>query len=148
MIVSKRVAFISAKTIAAFTKYSKGEWKIMRPIRHEFYRKSRALWTLYKDGEPLCVIGLVENSMIGSGAEVYFLLCKAIEHSKIALVKFLRRAFRRVVKLYGMITVSIETTFKEGESFVRFFGFKEVPHIFEVDNIKYRHFELRASWLQ
>ena len=148
MIVSKRVQFISAKTIAAFTKYSRQEWKIMRPLRYDFYRKSRAIWTLYTKGEPLCVIGLVENSMIGSGAEVYFLLCKAIEGAKIALIKFLKRAFRRVVKLYGMITVSIETTFKEGESFVRFFGFREVPHVFEVENIKYRHFELRASWLQ
>ena len=148
MIQSKRVQFISAKTIAAFTAYSKKEWKILRPLRHQLYRRCRAIWTLYHKGNPLCVIGLVENSMIGSGAEVYFLLCQQIKYCRIEIVKFLRRAFRRVVKLYGMLTVSIETTFAEGEAFVRLFGFHEVPYIFEYDNIKYRHFELRASWLR
>lgn len=147
MIQSKRVEYVSARTIAAFDSYSKKEWKLMRPVRHDFYRRSRALWTLYTKGEPLCVIGLLENTLIGSGVEVYFLLCRAVRMCRIELIKFLRRAFRRVVKLYGMITVSIETTFKEGESFVRFFGFKEVPHIFENQDIKFKRFELRASWL-
>ena len=148
MIQSKRVQFISARTIAAFTAYSKKEWKILRPLRHQLYRRCRALWTLYHKDRPLCVIGIVENSMIGSGAEVYFLLCNAIKGCRIELIKFLKRAFRRFVKLYNMLTVSIETTFSEGEAFVRLFGFREVPHIFEHDNIKYRHFELRASWLR
>ena len=148
MIRSKRVQFISAKTIAAFDAYSKKEWKVMKPIRFDLYRKSRAIWTLYTKGQPLCVIGLLENTLIGSGVEVYFLICEAAVKCRIELIKFLKRAFRRVVKLYGMITVSIETTFKEGENFVRLFGFREVDHIFEREGIKFKHFELRASWLR
>jgi hypothetical protein len=148
MIVIKRVQFISAKTISVFDEYSRKEWNIMRPIRREFYRRTRALWTLYKNENPLCVIGIVENTMIGSGMEVYFLLCKTFHKCLKEMVRFLRKAFRRVVKLYGMITVSIETSFIGGENFVKFFGFKEVPYVFVSENIKYRHFELRASWLQ
>lgn len=147
MIQSKRVQFISAKTIASFDEYSKKEWKILRPLRHEMYRRTRALWTLYTKGQPLCVIGIIENSMIGSGAEVYFLMCKIASHCRKELIKFLRRAFRRFVKIYRMLTVSIETSFKAGEAFVRFFGFREVPHIFTNNDIQYKHFELRASWL-
>jgi hypothetical protein len=148
MIRIKRVSFISAKTIAAFDEYSRREWKIMRPLRHDFYRRSRALWTLYKVTDPLCVIGIVENSMIGTGMEVYFLLCKAFHSCLKEMIRFLRRAFRHFLKLYGMITVSIESDFPAGETFVKFFGFKEIPHTFVAENIKYRHFELRASWLQ
>lgn len=142
------MAFISAKTIAKLDDYSRGEWRIMRSFRHDFYNRSRALWTLYNGDDPLCVIGIVEHSMIGSGMEVYFLVCRAFRLHFKEMIRFLRRAFRRFVKLYGMITVSIEVGFSVGENFVKFFGFRKVPYIFASENIKYQHFELRASWLQ
>lgn len=147
MIQSKRVQYISAKTIAQLVDYSKKEWKLMRPLRHEFYNRTRALWTLYHNANPLCVIGIMEHTMIGSGAEVYFLLCEESKRCLKEFVRFIRRCFRRFVKLYGMLTVSIETSFPEGAAFVKFFGFKEVPHIFTAENINYKHYELRASWL-
>lgn len=148
MIKIKRVPFISAKTIMSFDDYSRKEWKIMKPIRHDFYQRSKALWTLYSNKDPVCVIGIVEHTMVGSGMEVYFLCCKMMKRCFKEMVRFLRRAFRRFVNLYGMITVSIESEFIVGENFVRFFGFREVPHVFQSENIKYRHFELRASWLR
>lgn len=147
MIRIKRVPAISAKVAMDFVDHSKQEWKQAKKIRGVLYQKSAAIWVLYLGSKPLCVIGLIELSLIGSGCEVYFFLCHAAQKHLRILIAFLRRAFRRAVNLYGMITVSIDTAHKAGERFVRFFGFKECPGDFVALGITCKHFELRKSWL-
>ena len=144
----KRISVISAKTIAAFDEYSRKEWRALRPYRKLFYARTHGLWTLYAKDDPLCVIGVLKQSLIGSGIEVYFMLCRASRSHLKELIKFLRRAFRRAAKLFGVITVAIEEGNTTAAAFIKFFKFRPVPVLIESTGIKYTHYELRASWLQ
>lgn len=147
MIRIKRVLAISAKVAMDFADHSKTEWRTLKPLRREMYRRTKGLWVLYIGSKPLCAIGLIELSMIGSGCEVYFFLCHAAKKHLRLLITFLRRAFRRMLKLYYQITVSIDVLYKEGERFVRFFGFRESPGTLIFGDTTCKQFELRKSWL-
>jgi len=147
MIRIKRVVAISAKVIMEFDEHSKAEWKTHKAVRHQLYQHSKAIWVLYIGSKPLCVIGLIELSLLGSGCEIYFFLCHAAKKHLRTLINFLRRAFHRCLKLYHAITVSIDVKHKAGERFVRFFGFRENPGEIKLGNITCKHFELRSSWL-
>lgn len=147
MIRIKRVLAISAKVAMDFVDHSRYEWRTVKPLRRELYRRSKAIWVLYIGGKPLCVIGLIELSMMGSGCEVYFFLCHAAKKHLRLLITFLRRAFRRAVKLFHQVTVNIDVVHKEGERFVRFFGFRESPGTLIFGDTTCKQFELRKSWL-
>ena len=148
MIRIKRNAVISAKTVGAFDEYSRKEWKALRPHRKLFYARTHGLWTLYANDDPLCVIGVLKQSLIGSGIEVYFMLCRAARAHLRELIRFLCRAFRRAVKMFNVVTVAIEEGNATAATFIKFFKFRPVPVLFENTGIKYTHYELRASWLQ
>ena len=144
----KNTKVLSAKTIAAFGEQARREWHIIRNNRREFYQIIDRLWTIYVDKTPVCVLGIKRNSLLGSGIEVFFMLCKKFNKHIKLLVRFLRRGLRRVIRLYGLITVRVENDYWIGERFVRLFGFVQketVPATTSEDTLKV--FEMRASWL-
>lgn len=142
MIRAKRVRALSALTIAQLTPHAQAEWKAMREQRSLFYRSCRGLWTLYVDDTPLCVIGLSVRTWLGSGVEVFFMLCRASQRHMKQLIAFLKRAFRHMLRVFGRLTVRVENHFWIGHRFVRFFGFTETH---EAQDCTF--YELRASWL-
>lgn len=143
MIRSKRTRVLSAKVIAAFGPHAQREWKMMHAIRWRFYATVDRLWVLYCDSDPVCVIGLRRYSLLGAGAEVYFLLCKGFNVCARRVILFLRRAMVRVVKCCGALTVRVEKDFWIGERFVKHFGFRKVGEASWEGN-DYSVFELRA----
>lgn len=147
MIQIKRTRHLSAKVIAQFTPHSQDEWRRMKPLRDDFYRRARGLWVLYYRGKPLCVIAMQPTSWLGTGAEVFFLLCKAAQQYLTRLIKFLVRAFRHAARCFGRIVVAVEDGFWIGERFVAFFGFRQYTDVRELAGVHYRTYELRASWL-
>lgn len=134
---------ISAKTFAAFAEYAKNEWKTLWPQRRWVYLMTKRYWTLFVNGEPVCVIGLKKNSLIGTGAELYFMLCKKFSAHVKQLVRFLRRGIRRLARLYRKVIVTVESEYWIGRKFVEFLGFR---HANTVNN--HAVYEMRASWLQ
>lgn len=147
MIQTKRVRYLSASVIRKFTPYSADAWKAMREIRWQFYYKSNKLWTLYHNKTPLCVIGIRPCTFLGTGAEVYMLLCEASQKHMKELVRFLRRTFKRILCIYWSLTVSVEDGFYIGENFVKFFGFRPFDKGRIIGDTRYNTFELRLSWL-
>ncbi len=143
----KKSAVLSAKTIAAFGEQAKREWRIIRPQRALFYQIIHRLWTIYVDGAPVCVLGIKKNSLLGSGIEVFFMLCRNFNKHIKLLVRFLRRGIKRMVKLYGLLTVRVEDGYWIGERFVRLFDFVEQSTVRAADDVGYKIFEVRMSWL-
>lgn len=147
MIHSKRVKYLSAKVIAQFDARSAAEWRSMKGIRFLFYRNCDGIWVIRQNGVPLCVIGLRLNSMIAGGMEVFFLLCKAAAWNLKSLIRWLKSAFRHAVRIFGIITTTIEESFTIGQRFIKFFGFVPVTQPIVASGIQYRLYELRAPWL-
>jgi len=147
MIRIKRVRAISSKVIVNFTPHSFAEWMRMRPIRWNFYRRAKGLWVLYSGKLPLCVIGVEPTSWLGTGAEVFFLLCKGGQRKARQLVTFLRRAFRHMLRCFPRLVVSVEADFWIGARFVEFFGFHPFTEVRELAGVKYKTYEMRAPWL-
>lgn len=147
MVEVKRVKVLSAKVIAAFGEQAKREWTECRGYRSLFYITTNKIWTLYIDGQPMCVLGFKRTSLIGSGGEVLFMLCKGFSKHGKEILRFIRRAMRRVCKHYNNLMVRVEQDFWIGDKFVKFFGFQPTNVTSEIDGRTYNLYELRTSWL-
>ena len=144
MIRFKKIRVISNAVSSKFVRYSAMEWKTYYDSRMVLYRRTHKMWVISNDSDPLCVIGTIKKSFLGCGIEIYFFLCEAGQKQLKSLVKFLRKAFRRVVKLYKIVTVSIDVSFELGQRFIKFFGFAEEQHEFTAGETTFKHFYLRA----
>ena len=123
MIRTKRTKVLSAKTIAAFGPQARKEWGLIKKDRREVYKALTGLWTLYIDDEPICSIGLCRYTLLGFGGEAMFFLCKGFNAHAFEALKFIKRALRRVLRLWGCICVRVDDDFWIGHRFVKFFGF-------------------------
>ena len=147
MIDIERLEVISDELALFFNKHATSEWQKIDPYKKDFYNLVDAMWCLRKDGTPLCVIGAIKKTLIGSGIEIFFFVCDSSVNYLRELILFLRRAFRRIVSLFVTVTVSIDKTFPTGEKFIKFFGFRNTGYIVSNDLLSYEHFELRKEWL-
>lgn len=147
MVRARKVNSIGVETAMAFGAYAQAEWELLLQHRNYLYENSKRLWTLYVEDEPVCVIGLKQNTLLGAGAEIFFMLCRKFQAHVRELSRFIRRALRRMVKLFGSISVKIEGDYWIGEKFVRFFGFRNQGRVCYTQNTSYNLYELRASWL-
>ena len=147
MIKVKKSIPLEPRTIASFGVQAKDEWKVLRDHTKWFYGTCKRLWTLYVNDKPACVIGLKQNTMLGFGAEVFFMLCRGFSSAAKELSKFIRRALLRLVRLYLKISVRVTEGFWIGEKFVRFFGFREMGTVQSISGSNYKYFELRTEWL-
>lgn len=147
MVEIKQTKVLSAKVIAAFGEQARREWNECRGYRSLFYITTHKIWTLYIDSQPLCVLGFKRTSLIGSGGEVLFMLCKNFSKHGKEVLRFIRRAMKRVCKFYKTLMVRVEEGFWIGEKFVKFFGFEPTHITSEIDGRNYNLYELRSSWL-
>lgn len=143
MIEVKRVKVLSAKVIAAFGEQARKEWNECRGYRSLFYITTDKIWTLYIGGQPMCVLGFKRTSLIGSGGEVLFMLCKGFSKHGKTVLAFIKRAIQKVMKFYRTLMVRVEEGYWIGEKFVRFFGFRPTEMVTEIDKRNYKLYELR-----
>jgi len=143
MVKIKRTKVLSANVIAAFGEQAKKEWHECRGYRSLFYITTNKIWTLYVDGKPMCVLGFKRTSLIGSGGEVLFMLCKGFSRHGKEVLSFIRRAMKRVCKFYRTLMVRVEDGYWIGAKFVKFFGFHETNVYSEIDGRNYKLYELR-----
>jgi hypothetical protein len=123
MIRIKRVKCLSARTIAAFGPQAQKEWALIKKDRHQVYNALTGLWTFYIDDEPVCVIGLCRYTLLGFGGEAMFFLCKSFQKHAKEMLRFIKRALHRVVRIWGCVCVRVDDDFWIGHRFVKFFGF-------------------------
>ncbi len=147
MVKTKQSKVLSAKVIASFGEQAKKEWTECRGYRSLFYISTHKIWTVYVDDNPVCVLGFKRTSLIGSGGEISFMICKGFSKHGKETLRFIRRAMKRVCKFYRTLMVRVEDGFWIGEKFVKFFGFQPTGIQTEIDRRNYNLYELRSSWL-
>jgi hypothetical protein len=147
MVKAKKVKELSAEVTTALGAYAKAEWELIRPHAHWLYKNSRRLWVLEVEEIPACVIGLKQNTLLGTGAEIYFMLCANFNRHVRKLRSFILRALHRMVKLFGSVTVKVDSEFWIGKRFVEFFKFRNQGRACSTETTNYDLYELRASWL-
>lgn len=144
---------IRVKTVTSLTpgfgKYlmarSAFEWMMTTEShRQALYKKSKRIWIVYNNETPLCVVGLVNTSLLGSRGEFWFLLCEGFTKHRRACLKFLRRGLIKVVRTYKHLKVNVDRAFVRGCRFVRYFGFEKVAVVNSLDGRVFDVFELRA----
>lgn len=147
MVKIKKVKVLSAKVIAAFGEQAKKEWHEFRGFRSLFYLSTNKIWVLYVEDKPVCVLGFKRTSLIGTGGEVIFILCKGFGRHGKEVLKFIRRAMRRVCKFYFSLMVRVEEGYWIGEKFVKYFDFHPTLTVSEIGGRGYKIYEMRSSWL-
>src|SRR5262245_52341829 len=104
---------------------------------------ARRMWLLSLEGRPMLVGGLTPTSMLGSGAEVWIMLCRDSTVHMRHYIGFLYRAVRRLVRLYGGLQAAVRDDFWAGHRFAKFFGFRETGQTVSFDGAVYIVYEVR-----
>ena len=144
----KKISSLPEEVIALFGEYAQKTYEKIKPFERFFYSRVKRMWLLSIDDKPVCVIGIIQGTLIGTGIEIFFFLCTEIEKHLRKLILFLRRAFYLSIKLFHVITVSIDDSYKVGARFVNFFGFRPTLSSSDFQDVSYTHYELRQSWLR
>lgn len=147
MIKVRKITGIGRDIVSALSAYAQDEWNLIYPHRETLYKISRRLWVLEVNDTPTCVIGLKFNTLLGTGAEFYFMLCRHFSKHAKALTRFIRKALRRLAHLYGSVTVKVDSEYWVGKKFVEFLGLRNCGKACETKTTTYDLYELRASWL-
>lgn len=147
MVKVRKISEIGREIISALGAYARDEWNLIYPYREALYKLTRRMWVLEINNAPTCVIGLKLNTLLGTGAEFYFMLCKHFTSHAKTLTKFIRRALRRLARLYGSVTVKVDSEYWVGKKFVEFIGFRNRGMACSTATTKYDLYELRATWL-
>lgn len=97
------------------------------------WRGSRMAWVARSEGRPLWMVGLVRRSWVGTGAELWFLLCD--ERMTRKSIRFAKKGLHRLLGRFDHVCASVRRDFAAGHRWARFFGF--VPTCASDDYIWY-----------
>ena len=114
MMKIKKISSLPEEAIALFGEYAQKTYEKIKPFESYFYSRVRRMWLLLIGNKPVCVIGIIQGTLIGTGIEIFFFLCTETQRHLKELIIFLRRAFSLVIKLYHVITVSIDNSYGVG----------------------------------
>ncbi len=126
MIEIRRVKFISRGVVQKFVPAAQKEWAVLKNVRTLLWAKTSALWVLYSNNEPLCVVGFIKTTLVGTGCDLYFFLCEKATAQLKSLFRFLKSALRKILNFYPLITVKVLDTFSAGKIFARKLNFTPV----------------------
>lgn len=107
------------------------------------FAPARRMWVLRLEGKPMLIGGLTPTSMLGSGAEVWIMLCRDSTVQMRHYIGFLYRAVRRLTRLYGGLRAAVRDDFWAGHRFAKFFGFVETGQTVSLDGAVYIVYEVR-----
>lgn len=98
---------------------------------HALFKRSAGVWLISSGDTPLLVIGVTRTSLIGSGAEVWFLVCKGMKDHLRAILKFTRKGRDRLKKCYGMIQVRADKSLRSNIRLIESYGFTRIGDVTE-----------------
>jgi hypothetical protein len=102
-------------------------------------------WLFSSDDKPLFMAGFFRTSLAGTGVEFWFMCFKDIGPYSKAMLRFLRRALKRIARFYPAMKISVERSFETGCSFARALGFKEIPPNTTITNDLYAFYRFERG---
>lgn len=106
---------------------SRAEWDSMsEKDRALIFNMSSGAWLMSKNGVPLLIIGVIRTSLIGTGAEVWFMCFKEMRKHLKEVLRFCRKGRDRLRRCYGALKVRHEAGQRTNERFIQHFDFTRV----------------------
>ena len=127
MLEIKCVRNMPAECVEHLDTSSRAEWDSMsEKDRVLIFNMSAGAWLLSKNGTPLVIIGVIRTSLIGTGAEVWFMCFKEMRKYLKEVLRFCRKGRDRLRRCYGALKVRHEADVKTNERFIAHFGFTRI----------------------
>jgi hypothetical protein len=124
---------------------SKSMWdKVGVEQRDRLCARSKRIWLVYCNKEPVFVVGLRLTSLVGTRAELWFLTGRALPTYRKEVIGFIRRALGRTLRMYKHLMVYVNKDFTKGQRFVEFFGFERTMSLASLDKQVFEVYEKRA----
>lgn len=125
MIRLKRIDGVPVELLNALAGYGKREIDGLGPTITQVFDTSRAIWLGTRGDVPVFIAGVQCDTLI-LGARLWFMTCSGFYPMRADFLRFGRRALR--LAPCGL-DVYIDDKFPVGQTFVKFFGFKEIGPI-------------------
>lgn len=148
MIAVERINELTSEVLATCDSAALEEIERGNRYKFDVIKNSTAVWLIRVEGRPVFFFGITRGTMLGWGAEMWFMGCKDTSKLLRKVIPFTRRGIRRLTRLYGVVKSTVDADFTRGQRFVEFFGFRRVSTITAVDNKTYFVYEKRSPWLQ
>lgn len=117
---------------------------VTQEVRDNLCGRSKRIWLVYCNGEPVCVIGLRIRSLVGTRAELWFLTGRALPKYRREVIVFIKRALRKTLRVYRHLSLTVNADFRKGVRFAEFFGFERTMSLASIDGIEFAVYEKRA----
>lgn len=134
MIQIKEIDFIPKLDYAVYSleelKQAEGH---LRPIEE----KSRHIWVVLKENEPLVVAGVTRRTLLVA-PRLWFLICRCVADGNMFwALRGLRQATEKLSQRYPKCEILVEEGWQRGLRFARFCGFHETPRSEEILGHRY-----------
>lgn len=124
----------------SLTAYGAQEFEEMFTDWRTFQSQSLGMWDIYDDEAYVGTFGITKGSLMGTGARFWLLAGDRLSNCPLRTWRVFRRMMRRLVRLFGHVTVFVREGFDPGRRLVRFFGFSQ--------KTAFRGFEVWERWRQ
>jgi hypothetical protein len=94
---------------------------------------------------PMMVVGISPTTLVGTGAEVWLMLCRDATVHLRRYASFLYRGIRHLSRLFGGLRCAVRDDFWAGHKFAKFLGFTPVGDVAATDGSVYVIYELRRG---
>jgi hypothetical protein len=145
MITIKQLEAFPSNVRPFLTEYAQQEFELYEKRPALFWGRNIRTWLFTVNEQPLFIAGLTKTSLIGSRAELWLMYCRDVGKYAKRVFRFLKRAIRRLAKIYPNIQMSVEHSFETGKSFARALGFAELPPDKYFPNNMFATFEYRKT---
>jgi len=124
-----------------FASYAELEMSRTNGMAKLLFNKSRRAWILKRNGIPLLLCGVWKPSLV-SPYRVWLLTYPAFRKEFRFVLRYMRRALDRLLKVLKEVEFYVEFGQREPERFAAFFGFEPYGAIIPIDNIPYGRWRL------
>jgi hypothetical protein len=125
-------------------EYAQKEYDLAMAYPNLLWGRNLRTWLFMIDEKPIFMGGITKTSLAGSQVELWLLYCRDVGKFAKHTLRFLKRALRRVAKVYPRVRLSVEHSFETGKSFARALGFVELPPDRYFPNNTFATFEYRG----
>lgn len=126
------------------TEYAQKEFDLAQKHPKLLWAKNIRAWVFMINEQPVFMAGLTKTSLAGSRAEFWLMYCQDVGKYAKHVLRFMRRALRRIVKIYPNLRLSVENSFETGKSFARALGFVEAKPDRYITNVTFTTYEYRG----
>lgn len=134
MIKISRLKVLPKLDESDLTAHSWKEYKLAFNRLNTVMNKYPDVWEITYDGTVVFIAGIGTPSFIGRGAELWFLCFRSFLRHKKSLVRFLKKALSKLIKIYRRMFVYVSKEFTDGNKFIQLLGFSFSGETLMADN--------------